>query len=311
MSISLGAIIKKLRIKKRFSQKELAEGICSEKQLSRIENNASEASTYIIYELSFRLGENLLEYLPYADLKEPFFWKEKIEELEQHYKQEKYPEMLEKSRILKKEKEVEAFVFLKKRVNWYFCIATSYCDSTMPFSAADFLQLIALTHPFEKIEDIWKTNLKPFEIRILNSAIFIYLKKGQYEIAEEWMRKTIDMFECCYFEIKDHTYISFFYNLSRLYFIKKQYEKALEIAERGIALSQRNNILSPLSELCSIKGRSLYCLGEKEEALLYLNAYLQLDEILYENSFHRNKEINKALRENYRIAPLRYLEDGE
>ena len=79
MSVSLGTIIRELRMKKGFSQKELAEGICSLKQLSRIENNTSEASAYVIYELSFRLGENLLDYFPYAELEEPFFWKKKID----------------------------------------------------------------------------------------------------------------------------------------------------------------------------------------------------------------------------------------
>ena len=68
MSISLGTVIKKLREKNGLTQKQLAEGICSPRHLSRIEQNISEMNIYFLCEFSFRLGENLLEYLPYIGL---------------------------------------------------------------------------------------------------------------------------------------------------------------------------------------------------------------------------------------------------
>lgn len=307
MSVSLGTIIRELRKKKGLSQKELAEGICSLKQLSRIENNTSEASTYVIYELSFRLGENLLDYFPYAELEEPFLWKKKIDELEQYYSEERYQEMYRQSKILKDDELVRSFVFLRQRINWYFGIAAGYCQPAEAFSAEDFLNLIALTHPFTKVSDIWQANLKPFELRILNAAIFVHLRAERYDIAEEWLLKAITILDRCYFEVKDNAYLNFFYNLSRLYFYRQEYKKALQVADQGLRLCQENNILYQVAGLSNIKGRSLYCLGRKEEALLYMNLFLQLNDFLGENSHFKDKNVNQNLRNTYQLAPLGYI----
>ncbi|AVM70213.1 hypothetical protein C3V36_13720 [Lachnospiraceae bacterium oral taxon 500] len=307
MSVSLGTIIRELRKKKGLSQKELAEGICSLKQLSRIENNTSEASTYLIYELSFRLGENLLDYFPYAELEEPFLWKKRVDELEQYYSEERYQEMYRQSKILKDDELVRSFVFLRQRINWYFGIAAGYCQPAEAFSAEDFLNLIALTHPFTKVSDIWQANLKPFELRILNAAIFVHLQAERYDIAEEWLLKAITILDRCYFEVKDNAYLNFFYNLSRLYFYRQEYKKALQVADQGLRLCQENNILYQVAGLSNIKGRSLYCLGRKEEALLYMNLFLQLNDFLGENSHFKDKNVNQNLRNTYQLAPLGYI----
>lgn len=307
MSVSLGTIIRELRMKKGFSQKELAEGICSLKQLSRIENNTSEASAYVIYELSFRLGENLLDYFPYAELEEPFFWKKKIDELEWYYNQKQYQQLYRQSKILKEDVLVRSFVFLRQRINWYFGISACHCQMVEAFSAEDFLSLIALTHPFAQISDIWQNNLKPFELRILNSAIFVHLQAERYDIAEEWLLKAIGIFDRCYFEVKDNANLKFFYNLSRLYFYQQEYEKALQVADQGLRLCQENNILYQVAGLSNIKGRSLYCLGRKEEALLYMNLFLQLNDFLGENSHFKDRNVNQNLRNTYQLAPLGYI----
>ena len=57
MSIyNIGSIIKELRKKKKFSQKQLAEGICSIEYISKIENNKKSPSTEIASKLLAKLG---------------------------------------------------------------------------------------------------------------------------------------------------------------------------------------------------------------------------------------------------------------
>lgn len=305
MSVSLGIVIKKLREKNGLTQKQLAEGICSARHLSRIEKNLSEANIYFVYEFSFRLGENLLEYLPYIGLENPFFWKGIIEELELWYFQEKYAKIQEKTKGLIECSQLD-HVVIKQRIYWYFKMSACYCQNSKVYSAQDFLDLLHLTLPFQKTEELWRKNLKPFEVRILNSTIFAYLQAEDYETAENWMLKAIEMFQRFHFEVKDSSYINIFYNLSRLYFLQKKYKESLTIAEKGISLCKHNNMLYGMESLLNIKGKCLYYLEEKEEALLYFNGCLQLNSILYEDDF-KHLNINENLRKNYQIAALGYL----
>lgn len=308
MSVSLGTIIKELRIKKGYTQNDLAEGICSLKQLSRIENNQSEASTYILSEFSIRLGEDLMDYIPYADLEEPFLWRERLEQLEWHYHQEHFSALYESAKKWKNDPVVEESVFIKQRIYWYHGIAACYCKEEDAYGVDDFLSLIRMTHPFEKVEDLWRFNLKPYEIRVLNSAIYVLLNEGKYDVAEEWMIALIEMFERCYYEIKDYTYLKVIYNLSRLYLQRKEYRKAIEFADKGIHLCKKNNILYRLENFCNIKGKVLYFTNQKEKALIYFNLYLQMKEVLYEDSDFKKNKTSQMLMEKFHLAPLNYLE---
>jgi len=71
MSIyNIGNIIKELRKKKNFSQKQLAEGICSIEYISKIENNKKNPSAEIASKLLTKLGADsdmFLSHLNYVD----------------------------------------------------------------------------------------------------------------------------------------------------------------------------------------------------------------------------------------------------
>ncbi len=73
MSIyNIGNIIKELRKKKNFSQKQLAEGICSIEYISKIENNKKNPSTEIASKLLAKLGADsdmFLSHLNFMDNK--------------------------------------------------------------------------------------------------------------------------------------------------------------------------------------------------------------------------------------------------
>lgn len=83
IELFFGKVIKELRILKKLTQEQLAEGLCSVKQLSRIENNSSQPTLLLIKEFSFRLGEDLMEYMYYYDLDNPVQWKILIDSLEE------------------------------------------------------------------------------------------------------------------------------------------------------------------------------------------------------------------------------------
>lgn len=307
MSMYLGTIIKELRKRRQLTQNQLAEGLCSARHLSRIEQNLSEASSYLLYEFSFRLGKSLLDYLPYAELKNPIYWKEEVDELELLYREKYYSQLVQRVLVFRENKEVQSNRNLKQKIEWYYQIARCYCEDK-PCEVEDFLELVRLTKPFQEMEELWSYHLKPFEIRILNSAIFVHLRKEQYEIAEDWMLHLVEILENSYIERMDIGWTNIFYNLGRLYYCQKKYNQALEILNRGIAFCERNNSLYGVDDLCNIKGKVLYALEKTEDALLCFNIFLQLSALLHGEDEER-VEICENLRKNYDIASLSYREE--
>ena len=58
-SFAFGSVLKDIRISKGFSQRSLAENICSQAMLSRIENNDAVPSVILMKQLCDRLAVSL------------------------------------------------------------------------------------------------------------------------------------------------------------------------------------------------------------------------------------------------------------
>ncbi|HEL0621266.1 TPA: helix-turn-helix transcriptional regulator, partial [Streptococcus equi subsp. zooepidemicus] len=59
----IGFVIKKLRIQKGLTQKNIYHNLCSRKQLSRIENNISYPSIYLLYNICQKLDVSMDEVI--------------------------------------------------------------------------------------------------------------------------------------------------------------------------------------------------------------------------------------------------------
>jgi len=86
----IGTIIKKIRTNQSITQKQLSKDICTDRQLSRIENNESCPSAYILQELSYRLNNNLSEYIKYSDCPSGYEVKNEIDHLMSLFNQLKH-----------------------------------------------------------------------------------------------------------------------------------------------------------------------------------------------------------------------------
>ncbi|HAX73401.1 MAG TPA: XRE family transcriptional regulator, partial [Firmicutes bacterium] len=69
--IYFGNVLKELRIKKKMSQEKLADGICTKRQLIRIEQNENLPTGFLLSELSKKLNENLEPFLLLANHQNP------------------------------------------------------------------------------------------------------------------------------------------------------------------------------------------------------------------------------------------------
>ena len=278
IKLFFGKVIKELRFLKKLTQEQLADGLCSVKQLSRIENNSSQPTLYLIKEFSFRLGEDLMEYMYYCDLDNPVRWKILIDSLEEKMNFMEYLDVYETASKAYLELP-KPHPILEQALLWYKGASAFYLKDLHFADMQYFENILSLTLKFNELKDVFSHPLKPFEIRTINSIVYLHLVTENFSEAEEVMLKVIEIYESNYFIIKDSSYLKLLYNLGRLNLRQERYEEALKIVNRGIKHCLKTNTLFYLDDLCNIKGRCLYLTGEEEEGRKFLSSFIILSEL--------------------------------
>lgn len=276
----IGTIIRKLRNEKGLTQLQLSDNemICSIKQLSRIENNKSNPSTYLLNRFSLMLGNSLIEYLPYSNCLYGYEVKKEIDVLLNLFNQHRHRKILksmEESEIFKK----TSSVYAKQEIAWMRGAISHYIDVAETIDDNYYINLLKSSHEFSNLTEIFNTCLNAVEYRILNSLIVIYLENSKFEIAEDLLLKSISSYERNYFQITDTSYVRFIYNLSRFYYNSSRFDEAMSVSQKGIDHCIRNNDISYLADLYNINGRSNIKTGNKKYGKELLSYYETLRKI--------------------------------
>lgn len=271
----VGTIIKKLRLEKNMTQKELSVNICTLKQLYRIEKNISNPSAYILCRVSSRLGNSLIEYLPYSDCMYGYDVKNEIDillELFNHHEHRKIMKLIKKSKIFPK----TTSIYAKQEIAWIEGAINHYIKTDINVNEIYYINILKKSHNFKNILNIFDEPLNTLDFKILNSLIVIYLKKENFEFAKTLLDLSIKNFEKNYNKITDTSYVRLIYNLSRLYYYQKKYLKAIFLAEKGINHCIKNNNISYLADLYNIAGRSYIKSGNNIKGKKLLSFYEKL-----------------------------------
>ena len=300
MGIYIGTAISKLRKHKRMTQDQLADGICAVRQLFRIEHNQNSPSAYILSELSYRLGNELFDYIPYSTVEEVYELKQLIDELmrlfNQHNHQAVY-EMIKSNPILINTKCDHA----RMELMWLRGSLSHYLKVDVEVNEAYHLDTLRIKYDINNEFDVFQYNLKPLDFRILNSLVVYYLaKKNNYALAEELLLKCISNFESNHIKITDSSYPRFVYNLSRLYLNLNKLEESLVYSKKGIDHLLGNGTIAFLPDLYNLRGRALYKQGYEEEGRECLMNYVNMRK-LYKPNFKYNSVIEK-LNTNYELG---------
>lgn len=290
----IGTTIKTLRQSKGITQKELADRMCSVRQLSRIEMNLSSPTSLFISEISSRLGNELLDYLPYTDDPNAYHVKNELDHVMAAFHNQRYEEvyeMLENSPDLQKVKSKYA----KKEIAWLYGALSNYLEIDKVIDEHYYIDLLIGEFEFDNLNQVFEIALKPIDYRILNSLIVLYLKAGNKELAELLLIRAIDNIETTHTVIRDISYLRFIYNLSRLYLNDEKFQLALHHSKKGIDYCFTQGVLSYLGDLSNIHGRVLYELGDKENFEKFMNTYITLSRISnpdidYEKAIENIKE---------------------
>ncbi len=290
----IGTIIKNLRQSKGITQKELAFRLCSIRQLSRIEMNLSSPTSLYISEISSRLGNELLDYLPYTDDANAYHVKNELDQVMSLFHKQQYESVLE---MLENSPDLSQVTskYAKKEIAWLYGAISNYLEVPMNIDENYYIDLLVSEYEFDKLNDVFDIPLKPADYRIINSLIVLYLKDSNDELAELLLIRAIENIESTHSVIREISYLRFIYNISRLYLNSNKFKLAMYYSKKGIDYCFSNGVLSYLGDLSNIHGRSLYELGEKSKFEKYINTYITLSRISdpdidYENAIKQIRE---------------------
>ncbi len=255
----IGALLLSIREEQGVSQKELALGLCTQRELSKIEADEKYLDTFLLDALMSRLGKSTdkLEYTVSEEEYEYLVQRAEIEEaLEQgqfevaRERLEEYEEVLKKGDVLHWQyiAMMKAFLALQEREDEeeYRKQLENSMEYTMPFWRKDNILSYKMAWLELGLYLLWvrKVKEKPEMLRITEN-ILEYVDK-QWDDEEE--------------KVKIYPFAAVAYCKGLLE--QEEYQKAEAISRKAIKLLTKNNAISNLLELLKIRIEALERLKE-------------------------------------------------
>ncbi len=273
-SLTYGTVIKELRTNRFLSQGELAEDICSQGMLSRIENNDVVPNVLVMQKLCERLNVSVNYVLTREEIsKAPANnW---LELLRQYKHSKKITELTETiDEIEKQDKTLFKTKLELQEYAYYKGCALSYLNS----NSAEALTVLqdGLNYTYNRK----KTYVTDLEVMLLSEIGSVYYNQGEFELGLSFMKRSIAQFYNDINKREKVDLIKVFYNISASFVDLKTYEEALEYIEQGILWSQKKKSYYRLSDLYLLKGIVLKDLGRMDEAIEIVEISDTLDKLV-------------------------------
>lgn len=255
----IGRAIKSLRKMARLSQEELSRDICSQAQLSKIENKNENPSATVLYKLSKKLGVDMNYFFEITETPRLDYLKE-VKELIEECKRERDYQRLRK--ILKAEMLNPIFQGSEKQqyLLWHEAICIHYLDQESDKAISQLQHALSLSdHPHNKF-------YRETELEILNSMAIIKKDQRQYEEAERLFRQCLKTIKFAPISNKILK-IRLLYGFAKLLTDIGKYEESKELCVEGVALCKRNEVLYLFGELQYQLGSNYARMGERNNAI--------------------------------------------
>ncbi|WP_019240581.1 MULTISPECIES: helix-turn-helix domain-containing protein [Bacillus] len=278
----IGQKIKRERKTLNMTQKELAEGICTQAQISIIEKGDLNPTSQVLYLLSQKLNVDMNFFFDIENVqKEPDNIK-KVKHLMRKFIRVRDYESL--SYIVEKEKENSLFKTPEDQqfLLWHEGICDYYINSNVDDAlnkltvALDYLSDDATQYSEKEIER---------EIEILNSIAIIYNEENRNTDAIDIYTKAIEQFDNLPENKDQNIKIRLLYGLSKSLTALKRYEDSILYSKQGIEICVETEVLYLLGELLYQTGINLLNNKRIESGNEYLDKAIYIFEIQGKLSF--------------------------
>ena len=271
MTTKFGEEIKKKRLEKGLTQKELAENICTQATVSNLENGASVPTISILLKLADRLNIEFSDIYDYTVESENGYNQlfKQVRELCSKVKHKEAYELLKSSIDFDKIDTI-----YDKKLYYYFMGITSLMGQESPSDAIYYFNLVLTSET--------DTSLDFLDVSATNGIGIAYYMQKENEKALTYFEKSLEQLDDLFTlidTIKDSQEIAkIYYNTAKFYSEIGKYSKALNLANLGIKLLKNESLGYYLDLLLYEKAFNLMKLGKKEESeRFYLFAMVMAD----------------------------------
>ncbi|MGT4651189.1 helix-turn-helix domain-containing protein [Bacillus cereus] len=266
--LNIGENIKKFRCFAGLTQFDLAEGICSQAQISKIESGNGVPSSYLLMEIARKLDVDPIELMTSLDDNKG---DELVDNISILVKKRNYLEAFETIKILKRTSDAS-----NKKLYQYLMWQESICSFYLDKNSKKSLRL--LKKAFD-ITDKRTAFYSEVQIEILISTANIYAEIKNFEKSIEYFNLVLFSIENKHFRHNPNLLIKAYYGISKSLSLNSEYSQAIFYCELGIQLCLNKDILYLLGELFYEKGCNLYYVSKKEEGLNCINKAIEIFEV--------------------------------
>ncbi|WP_070121812.1 helix-turn-helix domain-containing protein [Bacillus marinisedimentorum] len=277
MEFEIGQSIKTLREYLGITQKELADGICDQGMISRIEKGNVIPSAYLLYQIAERFGVNINYFIDSSVTKRHEYVQEVFEQLRRFVREKDYESAAE---MVRHEKKNPLFATKDSRqfLLWHEGICAYYQDGDLERSISSMEEALEETGTTGK-------SYSEREFSILNSMAAIYAEHGDNEEAIELYNRLVTQMKRHLYFTDNKVKLRVYYNYAKLLTRERQYERALEMCDLGIETCIRHQLLYLFGNLNYQKGDVLDQLGRHEEAISWMGKAVTAFELLHNEKF--------------------------
>ncbi|ADC49872.1 hypothetical protein BpOF4_09080 [Alkalihalophilus pseudofirmus OF4] len=253
---TIGKNIKFYRTLKGLTQNDLAEGICTQAQISNIEAGKFIPLSTTLFEISRRLGVDMTHFFHEASNPRYDYIQDFIQDVRKQTVNRNYKEVYEL--ILAEEKNpLFESVDLKQFILWHKGLSLAYISTNYEEALKMLFNALNLTYK-------GKDGYSQEEIQILNAIGIVYDLSGKPETSVEIYERAIHGTSTIP-QLNPRIKVRVYYNYAKAVKSLGDFAKSIELSEKGIQLCIENELLYLLGE----------CLYQKGYCLLLTNQYKQ------------------------------------
>jgi len=274
----IGQRIRELRKSLKLSQEELAYGICTQAQISKIEKGDVFPYANTLYLISQKLGVDVNYFFEIGSTPRIDYVNEVFRQLRLARRSLQFEDM---ERIIKLEEKNPLFTQNNRNLQmilWNKAIYEHAVYKKVDEAVQILWDAIEISHTNDKV---WTER----EIELLITIGSIYTEEDRKEEAINVFHKVLDSLDQLVF-ISDNTIMPrLYYNLARVYGKLENYKESIYYCQKGIKHCLAKDNLYPLGELHYQISYNYDKLGQPEEALSYLNKAVIIFELIEDQNY--------------------------
>ncbi|MGE7604395.1 helix-turn-helix domain-containing protein [Peribacillus sp. NPDC097675] len=272
---NLGAAIYELRLKLNISQSELAKGICSQSQISKIEKGVISPYIDTLMNISKKLGVDQYYFINLISKEHYEFIKDFKSSVRSMIKKKDYKEV---RRLVNKYKKHPVMQNIEEQqfIKWHLGICAYYLENDFNKSIQLLTETLEMDHTIHATEQ---------NLHILNSIAVIYSEIEIWEQSKKYYSKAWEVFHTSIYPMNIQILIKLCYNLGKTLYKLALYDEALVKIRKGIHSTKEAETNYLFGELFYQEGLVLIKLNMYEKASISFNQAASVFSLVDKESF--------------------------